>query len=403
MQKAGTNGGEDENLRGVDLPFRNVKVIEFCNVAAGPYCSMLLADMGADVVKVESPAGDTLRQWPPIQDGMSANFVSLNRNKRSIALDLKRPEDLVVARRLIAGADIVLENNRPGAMARLGLGYDSFAADHPTLIYCSLSAYGQEGPRANQGGFDVTVQAISGIMSVTGDLDGDPVKCGVPVSDFATGLYGAFAVASLLARVRAGGRGGHIDVSMLGSSLGISALQTSEFFASGLNPRRMGAAHPRNAPYQAYKASDGSFVLAAGNDKLWRAVCKVINREDLIDLPAFCTTTDRARNQTELATILNAIFAHRRIEDLISAFSGAGVPCTRVNSFEEALADPQVNHMGWVEQVALPSAQKVTTFGSPIRIDGKAAPIRSGAPALDGDREGVLRELDHLDAMGRHS
>jgi crotonobetainyl-CoA:carnitine CoA-transferase CaiB-like acyl-CoA transferase len=309
---------------GESAPLAGLRVIEFCNVAAGPFCAMLLADMGADVVKVEPASGDTLRQWPPLSDGFSENFASLNRNKRSIALDLKDPADKALARRLIETADVVIENNRAGAMSRLGLDYEVFAASHPSLIYCSLTAFGQDGPRAQEGGFDVTVQAISGVMSVTGPADGDAVKCGVPISDFSTGLYGAFSIAALVARVRAGGRGGHIDVSMLGSSLAIAALQTSEYFGSGRDPRRLGAAHPRNAPYQAFQASDGDFVLAAGNDKLWWSVCKIIGRTDLAAESRFRTTLDRANNQRELAAILNAAFANQTGGDLIARFEAAG-------------------------------------------------------------------------------
>lgn len=200
-------------------PLAGVRVIEFCNVAAGPFCGMLLADLGADVVKVESHQGDALRQWPPITQGFSENFASLNRNKRSIALNLKDAADADVAQRLIDSADVVIENNRPGVMARLGLGYEDFADTRPDLIYCSMSAFGQDGPRAQQGGFDVTIQGISGIMSVTGEPDGAPIKCGVPVSDFSAGLFAAFAVSALLTRVRTGGPGGYIDVPMMGVSM----------------------------------------------------------------------------------------------------------------------------------------------------------------------------------------
>ena len=191
-------------------PLAGVRVIEFCHVAAGPFCGLLLADLGADVVKVEPRQGDALRQWPPITQGFSENFASLNRNKRSIALNLKDVDDKNVACQLIRHADVVIENNRPGVMARLGLGYEHFAETRPDLIYCSMSAFGQSGPRAQQGGFDVTIQGISGIMSVTGEPDGAPVKCGVPLSDFSAGLYAAFAVSSVLARVRAGGSGGYL-------------------------------------------------------------------------------------------------------------------------------------------------------------------------------------------------
>ncbi|MBI3199258.1 MAG: CoA transferase [Rhodospirillales bacterium] len=189
------------------LPLAGVKVVEFCQVLAGPYCGMLLADMGAEVIKVEPPEGDMMRQWPPINEGFSENFASINRNKRSVVLDLKNPAHKAAARRLILSADVVLENNRPGVMDRLGLGWESFRAEKPSLVYCSISAFGQSGPRSAEGGFDVTVQAMSGIMSVTGEEGGAPVKCGVPVSDTGTGLYAAFSIVSVLRRVAGGGPG----------------------------------------------------------------------------------------------------------------------------------------------------------------------------------------------------
>lgn len=374
-------------------PLTGIRVIEFCHVAAGPYCSMLLADMGADVVKVESPDGDTLRQWPPHSDGFSENFASLNRNKRSIALDLKNPDDKAIAVRLIEEADVVIENNRPGAMQRLGLGYERFAQSSPQLIYCSLSAFGQEGPRASEGGFDLTVQAMSGIMSVTGEADGLPVKCGIPISDFATGLYGAFAISALTARVRSGGKGGHIDVSMLGASLAVGALQTSEYFGSGRDPRALGAAHPRNAPYQAFTASDGNFVLAAGNDRLWRSVCEVVGRLDLFEDPKYRSTIDRATNQKELAAILNGEFARDTVEGALEKLRQAGVPCSSINSYSQALADPQVAAMGWVQDIELPNGIKTRTFGSPIRINGEMPVIYRRPPALDEHRVSIVEAL----------
>lgn len=354
---------------------------------------MLLADMGADVIKVESPSGDTLRQWPPHSGGFSENFASLNRNKRSIALDLKNPTDNAVAVRLIQDADVVVENNRPGAMNRLGLGYERFAAGSPDLIYCSLSAFGQAGPRASEGGFDLTVQAMAGIMSVTGEPGGEPVKCGIPISDFATGLYGAFAISSLVARVCAGGSGGHIDVSMLGASLAVGALQTSEYFGSGRDPRALGAAHPRNAPYQAFTASDGNFVLAAGNDRLWRSVCEVVGRMDLFEDPRFRSTMDRAGNQKELAVILNGEFSRETVSGILEKLRRAGVPCSSINTYSQALDDPQVEFMGWVQELELPNGIKTRTFASPIRIDGEAPGIYRRPPDLGEHGESILGTL----------
>src|SRR6478735_10285025 len=285
-----------------------LRVVEFCSTAAGPFCAMLLADMGAEVVKVEPPEGDALRQWPPITQGFSENFASLNRNKKSVVLDLKDPESAAVARRLALDCDVVVENNRPGVMQRLGLAYAQLSAEKPSLVYCSISAYGQSGPRSTEGGFDLTIQAAAGVMSVTGEEGGAPVKCGVPVSDFASGLYGAFAIAAAIAQVRAGGRGMHIDVPMFGCTLAIAALQTSEYFGTGRDPRKLGSAHPRNAPYQAFRASDGYFAIAAGNQGLWLKVVEAVVLPHLAQDARFGSTRERAANQAALREILEGVF-----------------------------------------------------------------------------------------------
>jgi len=379
------------------LPLSGIRVIEFCHVAAGPFCAMTLADMGADLIKVEPLKGDGLRGWPPFSDGYSENFASINRNKRSIALDLKDPDSLALARRLILSADAVVENNRPGVMARLGLGYDSFKDEKPGLIYASISAFGQTGPRAQDGGFDVTVQAASGVMSVTGDADRTPVKAGVPVSDFGAGLYAAFAIVSLLRRVEAGGIGGHIDMSMYGTNLSFSALQTSEYFGTGNDPVRMGSSHPRNSPYEAYAAADGHIVLAAGNDKLFASACEVIGEPGLKDDPRFLTTGDRAKNQVELKSILQPILEKESIAHWISAFRPRGIPCEPINTYSAALRDPLVDHFGWVQPLTLPNGVETETFASPIEVAGESFPIRRGPPALDGDHDDIIAELEQLE------
>jgi crotonobetainyl-CoA:carnitine CoA-transferase CaiB-like acyl-CoA transferase len=371
------------------LPLAGVKVVEFCAVAAGPFCGMLLADMGAEVVKVEAPEGDALRQWPPLRDGYSENFASLNRNKQSVALDLKAAQDQDLARRLILEADVVIENNRPGVMKRLGLDFARFAETHPDLIYCSISAYGQTGPRASEGGFDLTIQAAAGVMSVTGEEDGAPVKCGVPLSDFASGLYGAFAIAAQLARVRAGGTGAHIDVPMFGCTLGIAALQTSQYFGTGRDPGKLGSAHPRNAPYQAFHAADGYFAIAAGTQRLWLAVCEAVGLPELAADPRFLSTTDRAAHQAELKTILEQQFEQQPVEAWIDIFNRAGVPHARINAYSEALADPQVRHMQWVQSISLPGGAQTQTFASPLRINGQGLPIRMNPPALGEHTEAI--------------
>ncbi len=381
-------------MTAIHQPLSGIKVVEFCTTAAGPFCAMLLGDMGADVVKIEPPAGDGLRQWPPITNGYSENFASVNRNKRSVVLDLKLPADLDTARRLMLDSDVLIENNRPGVMDRLGLGYAALSAAKPSLVYCSISAFGQSGPRASEGGFDLTIQAAAGVMSVTGEEGGAPVKCGVPIADFSSGLYGAFSIASALMAVRAGGPGAHLDIPMFGCTLAIAALQTSELFGTGRNPRKIGSAHPRNAPYRAFEASDGYFAIAAGNHQLWLKVLAVMDLQPLADDPRFKTTLDRATNQAALKEILDPIFAQRTVAQWLAAFEAAGVPHAPINNYESALADPQVAHMGWVQPLQLPDGTMTRTFGSPVRFNGQTAPVTAGPPDLGQHTHAIRTAYD---------
>ena len=376
----------------MEKPLAGVRVAEFCSTAAGPFCAMLLADMGAEVVKVEPPDGDALRQWPPITRGFSENFASVNRNKKSVVLDLKDPASARIARELALDSDVVVENNRPGVMDRLGLGYAALSREKPALVYCSISAYGQSGPRSREGGFDLTIQAAGGVMSVTGEEGGAPVKCGVPVSDFASGLYGAYAIAAALAQVARGGRGMHIDVPMFGSTLAIAALQTSEYFGTGRNPRKLGSAHPRNAPYQAFRASDGYFAIAAGNQGLWLKVVEVVGMPELAADARFGSTRERAANQVELKALLETRFATQPVAHWLAVFEAAGVPHAPINDYASALADPQVAHMGWVQPLELPGGSMTKTFGSPLRLNGEGSTIERRAPALG----------EHTDEIRRH-
>jgi len=376
------------------LALDGIQVIEICNVAAGPYCGMLLADMGADVIKIEHPeGGDTLRAWPPITDGFSENFASLNRNKRSVALNLKNDDDARLAGELIRNADVLIENNRPGVMDRLGLGYAAMSELNPQLVYCSISAYGQSGPRAQEGGFDLTIQAMSGVMSITGEPDGAPVKCGVPLADFSAGLYAAFSIASVLRTVEQTGRGTHIDMSMLGATLAIAALQTSEYFGSGRDPIKLGSAHPRNAPYQAFRCRDGYFGMAAGNNALWKCVCVALNRPEWLTDDRFSTPTTRARHQNELREMLEAQFVRDHAASWLALFRAAGVPCAPINRYSDVLADVQVDHMGWVQPLTLPNGVQTKTFGSPIRLSGRNLPIRRPPPALGEHSAEILASL----------
>ena len=374
----------------IPKPLDGVRVVEFCQVAAGPFCGMLLADFGASVIKVEPPEGDAMRQWPPITAGFSENFASVNRGKQSVVLDLKNADDLAFARELALDADVVVENSRPGVMQRLGLGWDWFGPRKPSLVYCSISAFGQDGPRGTEGGFDLTIQAAAGVMSVTGEPEGAPVKAGVPISDFTSGLYAAYSIAATLARVRAGGPGGRIDVSMFAATIAISALQTSEYFGNGRNPRKLGSAHPRNAPYQAYRASDGWFAIAAGNQKLWQQVCRLVGVPELESDPRFATTTLRAQNQVALKDLLEARFVREPVRHWLDLFAPAGVPSAPINGYAEALDDPQSKHLQLVQPMTLPGGSATRTVGCPVRLDGRVVPVDTRPPAL-GEHTAALR------------
>ena len=372
-------------------PLEGVRVVELAHVAAGPFAGMLLADLGADVVKVEPPTGDQMRGWPPFatdgEERFSHNFASVNRNKRSVVADLKDPADLGRIRELVAVADVVVENYRPGVLDRLGLGYDTVSDGHPGLVYCSISGYGLTSPYVNDGAYDVVIQGMSGLMSVTGEPDGGPVKAGVPVGDFAAGLYAAYTVAALLPQVGRSGTSVRVDVPMLDCLLGISALQTSEYWGTGREPGRLGTAHPRNAPYQGFSAADGDFTVAAGNDRLWAAVAEVTGLPALVDDARFATQTARVAHQRELATLLQERFAAEKREHWLTELRARGVPCGPVNTFGEILTDPHVESTGLVDRVAMPVAGEVPTVVFPVRIEGQDPRLDRGAPVLGADRD----------------
>jgi crotonobetainyl-CoA:carnitine CoA-transferase CaiB-like acyl-CoA transferase len=379
-------------------PLAGIRVLELGQIAAGPFAGSLLADLGADVVKVERPdGGDGMRSWPPLtqgQDGevFSENFASLNRNKRSIALNLKDAGDVERLKRLISVADVLVENYRPGVLPRLGLGYQDLQAINPRLVYCSISGYGQTGPYAAKGAFDVTVQGVSGLMSVTGEAGGSPAKCGVPVGDFCAGLYAAYTILAQLMRARETGEGGHIDCSMLGSLLGVAALQTSEYFGTGRAPQPLGSAHPRNAPYQAFQASDDWFVIAAGNDRMWASVCEAVDRPTLALDERFATQRDRALNQTALVAILVPLFAERTAADWLDEMDRRGVACAPINSYPEILGDDHVNHMGLVRPLTLPNGAETSTIAFPIAMTGFDFAINRQPPKLGADNDMILAE-----------
>ena len=380
-------------------PLAGTRVIEIGQIAAGPFTGSLLADLGADVVKIERPdGGDGMRSWPPLsargegEKPYSENFASLNRNKRSVALDLKDRAGIERLVRLAGVADVLVENYRPGVLVRLGAGYDVVSERNPRIVYCSISGYGQTGPYAHKGAFDVTVQGMSGLMSVTGEPGGGPVKCGVPVGDFCAGLYAAYTITASLAQARETGRGVCIDCSMLGSLVGVAALQTSEFFGTGQAPRPLGSAHPRNAPYQAFPASDDHFIIAAGNDRLFAEVCAVVGRPELVDDPRFVSQLLRAEHQDALVSILAPIFAERTAAQWLAQMDAHGVPCAPINDYPRILGDPQVAHLGLVHPLTLPNGVETRTTGFPVTMSGYAFSVRRPPPALGAHTDEVLEE-----------
>jgi succinate---hydroxymethylglutarate CoA-transferase len=358
-------------------PLAGIRVLEFGQYAAGPFASLLLADWGADVVKVEPPDGDGLRAWPPFASGAddasaySFSFAAMNRNKRSVVIDLKTGAGRERALKLASKADLVVENLRPGVMDNLGLGYEVMRELNPALVYCSISGYGQAGPFAGLGAFDVAIQGISGVMSVTGEEDGPPAKCGVPIADFASGTFAALSCMVALRSAEQTGKGCQVDVSMLSCVLAMSGLQTSELWGTGVPPRRRGSAHPQNAPYQAFQGADGKwFIVAAGNNRLWEKVCDVIDSPALADDARFTLHHERSRNQGELAEALKPVFARRPAAEWLKAFQRAGVPCAPVYDYSEVLATEHVRRSGLLAEVELPNGARIPAIANPVRMSG---------------------------------
>ncbi|MGH7708745.1 MAG: CaiB/BaiF CoA transferase family protein [Vulcanimicrobiaceae bacterium] len=388
------------------LPLDGLRVLEFGHIAAAPFAGMLLADLGAEVVKVEPPAGDGLRSWAPIVEGtggepFSLNFASLNRNKRSVVADLKEPGQLARVHKLCRAADVLIENYRPGAMDRLGLGFQHVSALKPTIVYCSISGYGQTGPYANYGAFDVVVQGMSGLMSVTGEEDGPPVKCGVPVGDFTAGLYAVYSILAARLIVERDRRPVHLDCPMLDCLLGISALQTSEYWGTGEAPRRLGARHPRNAPYQAFEASDAPFIIAAGNNELWRQVCEATDKVELLEDSRFLTVTGRAKHQSELAAILAPGFRVRTAAEWMATFRRRGVPCGPINTFADILDDEHVRATNLVHELPIPGGL-TRTVGYPVRFSGSMIGEYGAPPRLGEDTDDVFERWTADEPIAEH-
>ena len=363
---------------------------------AGPFCAMQLADLGADVVKIENPAGgDNVRLTPPFVGGESSNFIRLNRNKRSLALDLKSEAGKEAFRRLAARADIVVENLRPGTMRALGLDYPPLAELNSGLIYVAASGWGQDGPYSQLAGLDIMAQGMSGLMSITGIAGGDPVKVGVPVCDLVCALYGALAAVSALEARRRDGRGQLIDVSLFEAGVSLAVWEAGRHFATGEIPRPQGSAHQSTAPYQAFRAADGFFTAGVPSPKLWKAFLAVLGLEHLASDPRFGSNAERLRNRDELAALIEDVTRARPVAHWLEGFQAAGVPSNAIQDYGQVFADPHLLARGYFWDAPHPTAGTVRQLGSPMRL--AATPTRRGdaGPLLGQHSEEVLLEVGY--------
>ncbi len=379
-------------------PLDGVRVLELANFMAGPYCGMVLADLGADVIKVESPhGGDFSRATGPFVGGESAGFMALNRNKRSLALDLKAARGKALFLDLVRTADVLVENFRPGAMDALGLGYATLAALNPRLIYSSASGFGQTGPYRERPALDLIVQGMSGLMSITGEPDRPPVKVGVPIADLTAALFGANAIlAALYVRDRSG-EGQRIDVSLLESALALAVWETSGYFATGEVPEPLGSAHRVTAPYQALRTADGYVTIGASTPKSWTALCAALGLGHLEHDPRFATVAARRARYQELAALLEAVTTTQPSAHWYRLLEAAGVPCGVLNRIDQAVADEQVQARGFVVELPHATAGAVRATGSPLRLSRTPVRLERAGPLLGEHTTEVLAELG-LDA-----
>jgi crotonobetainyl-CoA:carnitine CoA-transferase CaiB-like acyl-CoA transferase len=374
-------------------PLDGLLVVDLTRVLSGPYCTMLLADMGARVIKIEQPGrGDDTRAWgPPFMGGESAYFVSINRNKESLTLDLKHPEGRAILDRLLDRADVLVENFRPGAMDRLGLGKETIASRWPSLVACSISGFGQNGPRRDEPGYDAVVQAEAGLMSITGEEDGPALRLGLAIADVVSGMFAAQGIAmALLARTRTG-RGQHIDIAMLDSTAALLTYQAATFFATGVPPTRHGNRHPTIAPYDSFDVADGTIVLTIGNDEIWKRFCVAADLPDLAGDPRFATNAQRCENYAALEPILTATLRSRTRREWLARFNAAGVPCGSVRNIGEVLADPQLAARSMIENVDHATLGRISVIGTPVKLSETPGSIRTAPPTLGQHTDDILQ------------
>ncbi|WP_397587392.1 CaiB/BaiF CoA transferase family protein [Sandarakinorhabdus limnophila] len=374
-------------------PLSDLTVIDLSRVLAGPYATMVLADLGARVIKVERPdGGDDARAYGPFIKGHSAYFASINRGKQSIALDLKSPQDRVIFEALLEKADVLIDNYRPGVMARLGYGWEGLAARYPRLIHAATSGFGQTGPDSQKAAYDMVVQAMGGIMSVTGHPGGPPTRVGTSVGDITAGLFTVIGIMTALHDRDRTGKGQFVDVAMLDGQIAILENAIARYAATGQSPGPLGARHPSITPFAAYSCADAPIVIAAGNDQLFTALCKALGLPE--DDPRFGSNEARTTHAEELAAVLEDVLLTKPVAHWLPKLEAAGVPCGPLNNIGQALANPQVKARNMVVHTALPDGTPLIAAGNPIKLSAHADPAtRAPAPDLDADRAAILKEL----------
>jgi formyl-CoA transferase len=378
-------------------PLAGVRVVDLTRALAGPYCTLMLGDMGADVIKLELPeGGDETRQWgPPFLDGESSYFLSINRNKRSVAVDLKSEQGREVLRRLVRSADALVENFRPGTIERLGMGYAHARDLNPSLVYCSISGFGQTGPRATEAAYDAIVQGMGGVQSLTGEADGVPTRVGVPIGDICAGMFAAYAVAAALFwRERdPERRGQYIDTSMLGGQVALLSYQAGRYFATGEPPGRIGNRHGSIAPYEMFRTADGFVNIAAANERLWQRLCAALELQELLADPRFGSNADRVTNRGALAERIEARLARLTTREVLDRLRAADVPAGPVFDLRQVFTDAQSEHLGLAQPTPHPKVPGLKTTGFPYRLSETPAAVRHPPPLLGEHTAEVLREL----------
>ena len=356
-----------------------VRVLDLTQVMAGPYCTMVLCDMGADVIKVEPPTGDSTRRMPGAVGTDSPSFNAVNRGKRGVVVDLKQAVGRDTVRRLAGSADVLVENYRPGVLTRFGLGYEELASRHPLLVYASISGYGQTGPSAGKGGFDLVAQGVSGLMSVTGEAGGPPVKVGVPITDLGAGLFAVTGIlAALLARGRTG-RGQRVDTSLVDAGVALSVWEATQYFSGRGVPEPLGSAHRMNAPYQAVRCADGYITVGAANDRIFRRLCDALGHPDWADDPDHRDDEHRVRNRVALVARIESVMASRPRAYWLALFEARDIPCGPINNYEEVMVDPHILARELVVETDHPTLGRIKTLGTPLKLSD--TPLTPGRPA----------------------